>query len=76
MSVAADGTRMLIQLVKYATERAASIAIWVTGSFASARLYAPGSAPLKLPLRHNGGRTEITVPALGAYGAILCSASD
>jgi hypothetical protein len=76
VSVAADGTRVLIQLVNYATERAASIAIWVTGSFASARLYAPGSAPVELPLRHNGGRTEITVHALGAYGAVLCSTSD
>ena len=76
VSGAGDRKRMLIQLVNYATERATSIAIWVTGSFASARLYAPGSAPVELPLRHNGGRTEITVPALGAYGAVLCSASD
>jgi hypothetical protein len=76
VSVAGDGKRMLVQLVNYATEGAKSIAIWVTGSFASARLYAPGSAPLELPLRRSGGRTEITVPSLGAYGAVLCSSSD
>ena len=74
VSVAGGGARLLIQLVNYATEPAKSIAIWVTGSFGSARLYAPGSAPLDLPVRPSGGRTEITVPALAAYGAVLCSA--
>ena len=74
VSVAGGGARLLIQLVNYATEPAKSIAIWVTGSFASARLYAPGSAALDLPVKPSGGRTEITVPALAAYGAVLCSA--
>jgi hypothetical protein len=64
MSVAGGGVRMPIRLVNYAAEPAKSIAIWVTGSFGSARLYAPGSAPLDLPVRPGGGRTEITVPAL------------
>jgi hypothetical protein len=76
VSVAGGGARMLIQLVNYATEPAKSIVIWVTGSFGSARLYAPGSAPLDLPVRPSGGRTEITIPALAAYGAVLCSTSD
>jgi len=76
VSVAGDGARMLIQLVNYATEPAKSITIWVTGNFGSARLYAPESAPVDLPLRRTGGRTEITVPALAAYGAVLCSPSD
>ena len=71
VSVAGGGARLLIQLVNYATEPAKSIAIWVTGSFGSARLYAPGSAPLDLPVRPSGGRTEITVPALAAYGAVV-----
>ena len=76
VSVADGGARMLIQLVNYATEGAKSITIWVTGSFGSARLYAPGGAPLDLPPRRNGGRTEITIPTLAAYGAVLCSTSD
>ena len=63
----------LVQLVNYATEPANSISIWVTGGFGSARLFAPGSAPVDLPLRRSGGRTEITVPALAAYGAVLCT---
>lgn len=76
VSVAGDGARMLIQLVNYASAPVESIAIWVTGSFVSARLYAPGGVPVDLPLRRSGGRTEITVPTLAAYGAVLCSASD
>ena len=71
VSVAGGGARLLIQLVNYATEPAKSIAIWITGGFGSARLYAPGSAPLDLPVRSSGGRTEITVPALAAYGALV-----
>jgi hypothetical protein len=73
VTVAGDGGRMMIQLVNYATEPAKSISIWITGSFGSARLFAPDSAPVDLPLRHSGGRTEIGVPTLAAYGAVLCS---
>ena len=76
VSEADDGARMLIQLVNYATEPVGSITIWITGSFGSARLYTPGSVPVDLPLRQSGGRTEITVPRLAAYGAVLCSPSD
>ncbi len=76
VSVAGGGARMLIQLVNYASAPAGSIAIWITGSFGSARLYAPGSTPVDLPLRRSGGRTEITVPTLAAYGAVLCSSPD
>jgi len=76
VSVAGDGARMLIQLVNYATEPAKTIAIWVTGSFVSARLYAPGGAPVDLPVRRSGGRTEITIPTLATYGALLCLPSD
>ena len=76
VSVAGDGARMLIQLVNYATAPAESISIWVTGSFASARLYAPGSTPVDLPLRRSGGRTEITLARLATYGAVLCAPSD
>jgi hypothetical protein len=76
VSVAGNGARMLIQLVNYATQPAESIAIWITGSYGSARLYAPGAAPVDLPLRLSGDRTEITVPTLAAYGAVLCSPSD
>ena len=75
VTVAGDGGRLLIQLVNYATEPAKSISIWITGSFGSARLVAPDSAPVDLPLRRSGGRTEISVPTLAAYGAVLCSRS-
>jgi hypothetical protein len=76
VSVSGDGARMLIQLVNYAGTPAESIAIWVTGSFSSARLYAPEGAPVDLPLRRSGDRTEITVPTLAAYGAVVTTRGD
>jgi hypothetical protein len=62
---------MLIQLVNYASLPAAPLTIWVTGRFSSARLYADGAAPVELALRRSGGRTEIAVPPLAAYGAVI-----
>jgi hypothetical protein len=34
-------------------------------------MYGPDGADAELPLRRSGGRTEITVPRLGTFGAVL-----
>jgi len=65
------GSRMLIQLVNYAGAPAPSLTIWVTQRFNTARLYAPESAPADVPLKRSGSRTEIVVPPLAVYAALL-----
>ena len=70
------GTRMLIQLVNYATEPAGPMDLWVEGRWSTARFFAPDAAPSDLPVRQSGGRSEITVPKLGVYGAVMCSRSE
>lgn len=71
VSTGDSGKRMLIQLVNYATASAEGLTIWMEGEFGSARLYAAGSMPQDLPVKKSGSRTEITVPVLGPYGAVL-----
>jgi hypothetical protein len=71
VSAPANGERLLIQLVNYADAPAEDISIWVTGRFAAARMHSPESEPVELPVRRSGGRTEITVPKLAQYGAVV-----
>jgi hypothetical protein len=71
VSTSGTGNRMLIQLINYAGAPAESLTIWVTEKFNAARLYAPESAPVDLAVRHSGSRTEIAVPTLPVYGALL-----
>jgi hypothetical protein len=71
VSASADGKRILIRLVNYATTPAQSVQLWVPGQFRSARLEAPGQPSTELPLKRSGGRTEITVPRLATFGAVL-----
>lgn len=71
VSLPGAGEVVLIQLVNYAAAPAEGISIWLTGKFAAARMHAPGSEAADLPLRRSGGRTEVTVPRLAQYGAII-----
>ncbi len=71
VSVSGAGNRILVQLVNYAGVPAEPFAIWVTGKFKTARLYAPESAPVDLAVRRSGSRTEIVIPKLPVYGALL-----
>ncbi|MGD0500263.1 MAG: hypothetical protein ABSC23_17725 [Bryobacteraceae bacterium] len=75
VSTSGDGAQMLIQLVNYATEPAQSMDVWVTGQVRSARLHVPNGPSVELQLKRSGGQTEIAVPQLAAYGAVLCSLS-
>jgi hypothetical protein len=71
VSSADGGTRMLIQLVNYASRPADSMAVWVPGRFSSARLYSAGGAAVDLSVRRSGSRAEIVIPNLADYGALL-----
>jgi len=65
------GDRMAIQMVNYADAPADSLTIWATQKFKLAHLYIPGSAPMDLPLKRSGDRTEIAIPRLPVYGALV-----
>jgi hypothetical protein len=71
VSATADGKRLLIRLVNYATAPAESVQIWAAGKFQSARLEAPGQPVVELPLKRSGSRTETTIPKLATFGAVL-----
>jgi hypothetical protein len=62
---------VLIQLVNYADAPAESVVISIADKFSTARLYAPASEPVELPVRRSGRRTEIAVPNLAICGAVL-----
>ena len=73
--VSTDGSRSraLIQLLNYATTPFDSkITLRLNGTFKTARMHTPESAPVDLGVRvMSGGRTEITVPKLAIWGAVL-----
>jgi len=65
------GDRLVIQLVNYADAPAESLTVWATRRWKAAHLYLPGSAPADLPLKRSGGRTEIVIPRLPVYAALV-----
>lgn len=69
--VSTADNRMLVQMVNYADAPADSLTLWVMQKFKAARLYVPGGTPSDLPLKRSGGRTEIVIPPLAVYGALL-----
>jgi len=71
VSISETGSRLLIQLVNYAGLPAESVTIWVTGKFSTARLHVPASAPVDLAVKRRSTRTEIVIPKLPHYGALL-----
>jgi hypothetical protein len=73
VSMDGSGRRALIQLLNYAsTPFDSKITLRLNGTFKTARMYAPESAPADLAVRvMSGGRTEITVPKLAMWGAVL-----
>jgi hypothetical protein len=70
-STSDGGRRVLLQLINYADLPSDSIRIWLSGKFSAARLYAPETDAVDVPMRHSGSRTEITIPLLAVYGALL-----
>jgi hypothetical protein len=73
VSMDGSGKRALVQLLNYATTPFDSkITLRLNGTFKTARMFAPESAPADLEVRvMSGGRTEITIPKLALWGAVL-----
>lgn len=68
----ASGGRVLVQLLNYAGRPIDRVTIRFNGSFKTARLYTPESPPLDLSIHAAGnGRTELLIPKLTAWGAVL-----
>jgi len=66
------GNRVLIQLLNYAGRPVERITLRFNGIFKQARLYTPESAPLDLVAgKTQNGRTEVLVPKVAAWGAVL-----
>ncbi len=71
-STADGGQRVLIQLLNYAGRPVERVTIRFNGIFKQARLYTPESAPLDLVARETqNGRTEVLIPKVAAWGAVL-----
>jgi hypothetical protein len=68
-----SGKRALLQLLNYATSPFNSkITLRFNGNYQTARLYTPENAPLDLGARAlANGRTEVTIPKLAVWGAVL-----
>jgi len=62
----------LIQLLNYAGRPIERITLRFNGIFKQARFYTPENAPVDLAASETqNGRTEILIPNLAAWGAVL-----
>jgi hypothetical protein len=64
------GQPLLVQLVNYFDHPVEAITLRATGKFHSARLETPEGAAVDLPVRHDEGRAEVTIPKLLLWGAV------
>ncbi len=70
--VSTSDDRVLIQVLNYAGRPIERITLRFNGIFKQALLYTPESAPMDLAVTEtNNGRTEILIPNLAAWGAVL-----
>lgn len=66
------GKSVLVQLLNYAGRPIDRVTVRFNGSFKTARLYTPENVPIDLSARATGnGRTEVLIPKLAAWGAVL-----
>jgi hypothetical protein len=71
VSTGKSGSRVIIQLINYASYPAESVLVRVDGEFRSARFYTPESAVENLTLESSDGRIETTIPGLSVYGVLV-----
>ncbi len=70
--VSTEGGSVLIQVLNYAGRPAERITLRFNGVFKRARFYTPENAPQDLVTSEaQNGRTEILIPKLAAWGAVL-----
>lgn len=71
-STADGGNRVLIQFLNYAGRPIERVTLRFNGIFKQARIYSPENAPVDLAVRETqNGRTEVLVPKVAAWGAVL-----
>lgn len=67
-----NGNRVLIQVLNYAGRPIERLTLRFNGIFKQARLYTPENAPVDLVATEaQNGRTEVLIPNLTAWGAVL-----
>ena len=71
-STAPAGRRALVQMLNYAGTPSMRVTLRFNGVFRKATLHTPEAGPFDLPVREAaGGRTEILIPKLEAWAAVL-----
>jgi len=65
-----SGQPLVVQVVNYFDHPVEAITLRVAGKFNSARMETPEGTAVDLALRHDGGRTEVTIPKLLVWGAV------
>jgi len=65
------GKPLLIQLLNYSGSPAEAITIRVAGLFKTARWYMPEVEPVTLALKQEEGKTDVSIPKLPLWGALL-----
>jgi hypothetical protein len=71
MSASEGRRRLLVQMVNYASGSAENVTLRVDGQYRTARLLSPDSSPADVILESAGGRTELAIPRIGVYTALL-----
>ena len=71
VSAAPDGSRLLVQLINYATVPSDLITVRATGAYRGARLLNPDAPPVQLRTTISGGKTGVRITTLGVYAAVL-----
>lgn len=66
-----DGTRLLVQLVNYATEPVEAITVRASGEYRRARLFSPGAPPADLKIHRSGEKIEAPIARLAVAAALL-----
>ncbi|HZT32238.1 MAG TPA: hypothetical protein VFA33_20285 [Bryobacteraceae bacterium] len=71
-STTASGKSVLIQLLNYAGTPSVRVTVRFNGIFKTARLYTPENPPAELAARATAdGRTEVAIPRLEAWAALI-----
>jgi hypothetical protein len=70
-SADAAGTRLLVQLVNYATSASDDITVRVRPGYQRARIFRPGVAPAELKLAQAGQNVEVRVSNVAVCAALL-----
>jgi hypothetical protein len=71
LSASADGRRLLIGMVNYATEPAEAVVLRLAGQYQSARFYGLQGPPVALNLEHSERGTQVAIPTVPVSAAVV-----